>query len=317
LKTIILAKWKQKLIYLFLLPGLMLLLSSCSSESFTQQENEKQTGEQTLTFSEEENGKDVHYEVNFKNGEISSVYKDNIKIPENEIKNYQDLINDKLSSLRKDDDDFYVFRHKPHSYHFDMKEFKENMKDWKEKFKGDQFKFEFDKEKFKADMDKLKEELKDMDEIVIKIDRDKIKKELDGIKIPKFNFDFDTDELNENMKRITIEIEKNQDELEFNMDELMEEMEQLDEEMKDLSKEMEKLDKEMKILDNFLNDVKEELVKDGLIKNSDEEFKLKLSKDEMEINGEKVSGALHSKYKELYKKHYNKELNEKVEFRIK
>ena len=316
MKTFNLDKWKQKLIYLFLVPGLILFLSSCSSESFTQQEKEKQRGEQTLTFIELEEGKDVHYEINFMDGEISSIYKNNVRVPENEIENYQGLVDDKLSSLSKDDD-FYFHHPKPHVYHFDMKEFKENMKDWKENFKADQFKFKFDNEKFKADMEKLKEELKDMDEIVIKIDKDKIKKELDEIKIHKFDFDFDVDELNENMKRITIEIEKNQDELELNMDDLKEEMEQLDEEMENLSKEMEDLDKEMKILNSFLDDVKNELVNDGLIKNSNDEFQLELSEDKMEVNGEKVSDALHIKYKEIYKNHYNKELNEKVKFQIK
>ena len=309
-------KLKRGLIQLSLFTGLLLTFTSCSSESYTQQEKEKQKGEQTLSFTEQEDGKDVYYEVNFKNGEISSIYKNNVRVPENEIENYQGLVDDKLNSLSKDDD-FYFHHPKPHVYHFDMKEFKDNMKEWKESFKDDQFKFKFDNEKFKADMEKLKEEFKDMDEIVIKIDKDKIKKELDEIKIHKFDFDFDVDELNENMKRITIEIEKNQDELELNMDDLKEEMEQLDEEMKNLSKEMEDLDKEMKILNSFLDDVKNELVNDGLIKNSNDEFQLELSEDKMEVNGEKVSDALHIKYKEIYKNHYNKELNEKVKFQIK
>jgi len=310
-------KLKFSLITTFLMAGMLLLITSCGSESFTQQEdNAKKKGEQTLSFSEEVNGTEVHYEVNFKEGEISSVYKDNIKIPDNEIEDYEDLVYDKLNSIRKDEDDFYV-HDKPHFFHFDMDDFKEDMK---EEFKGEHFKFRFDDKKFKEDMEKLKEELKDLDEIVIEIDKDKIKKDLDEslkhldkMRIHKFNFDFDDDEFD---KKIIIELEKDLGEHELNMDELEEDMERLEEEMGNLSEEMKELDKEMKILNKFLDEVKSELFKDGLIKSTKEEFEYELTATEMKVNGEKVSDELHLKYKELYKKHFNKELDGKIKIKI-
>jgi hypothetical protein len=310
--------FKSRLFPVFILAGMFLFLTSCGSESFTQQEQLKQKGEQTLTFTEKENGTEVHYEVNFNDGEISSVYKDNVKITDKEIKDYEDLVYDKLNSIRRDEDDSYV-HHKPYFYHFDMDNFKENMDRMKEEFKGEHFNFKFDHEKFKEDMERLKEEMKEIDEIVIEIDKDKIKKDLDEsikqldeLKIHKFNFDFDEDEFNKNMKRITIELKKNQDELDLNVEELEKEMENLEGEMSDLSKEMEDLDKEMEILNKFLDAVKSELVKDGLIGNTKEEFGLELTSLEMKVNGEKVSDKLHSKYKEIYKEYYNKELDDKI-----
>ncbi|HSP87925.1 MAG TPA: hypothetical protein VLN45_07310, partial [Ignavibacteriaceae bacterium] len=285
---------------------------SCGSESYTQQEQSEQKNEQTLTFTDEENGNQVHYKVNFNEGKISSIYKDNIKIPENEIENYEDLVYDKLNYMSKDDDDF--FHHpKPFVYHFDTDDFKDHMKE----FKGKHFNFKFDHDKFSADMEKLKEELKDMDEIVIEIDRDKIKKDLDEslkhldkLKIHKFNFDDEFD------KKIIIELDRNRDDIELNMKELEEEMEKLEEEMGELSEEMKDLDKDMKTLDKFLDTAKSELVKDGLIKSKDEDFDFELNEKEMKVNDEKVSDQLHLKYKEMYKEHFNKELEGSIKIKI-
>ncbi|RPI70435.1 MAG: hypothetical protein EHM47_12120, partial [Ignavibacteriales bacterium] len=226
---------------LFLTFAVITLFVSCSSESFTQQDLSKDKGEKTLTFTEKEEGKDVQFEINFKDGKIHSIYRDNVKVPDAEIEDYSDMIYDELYSLRG--------HHKPYVFHFDADEFKENMEKFRSKIRSDKLNLKFDKEEFKKHMQKLKEELKDMDEIVIKIDKDKIRNELDNIKIHKFNFDND------------FNFDFDFDEHEINMDELEKEMERLDEEMDDLSLEMKELDKEMKILDNFLKDIKNELVK--------------------------------------------------------
>ncbi len=312
----------EKFLRAFFFAASVLFFVSCSSESYTQDENsEKKTGEQTLSFADTESGTTVHYNVNFKDGKILSIYKNNELVPENEIENYKDLVYDKLDSITAEDD--HPFHHKPFVFHFDSDEFKENMKEWKEKLKAENFNFKFDHENFKKDMEKLKEELKGMDDIVIEIDKDKIKndldeclKNLDDIKINKFNFDFDEDKLNDNLKQITIEIEKNHDEHELNMKELEKEMEKLESKMSKLSGEMENLDKEMKTLNEFLDDAKNEMVKDGLIKNKDEKFELELNANEMKVNGEKVPDSIHLKYKKLYKQRFNKELDSKIKVKI-
>ncbi len=311
----------QQFLTALVIAGSFLLLVSCSSESFTQQEDEKkQKGEQTLYFTENEDGSKTEYEVHFKDREITSINKNGDKIPDEEIKDYEDLVNDELNSIRKDRFDFFVHP-SPHVFHFDMDEFHKNMEEMRENFKGDNFVFKFDNKKFKEDMDKLEEDLKDCDDIVIHIDKDKIRgnideglKQLDKLKMHKFNFDFDNDELDENMKRIEIELKNFGDDQGLNMEELEDEMKALEEEIGDLSKEMEELDKEIKNLDNFLDAVKSELVKDGLIKNTEEEFELELSSAKMEVNGEKVPDNLLEKYKPLYKEHFGKEIKGEIKF---
>ncbi len=312
---------RQQFITSFIVVSSFLFFASCSSESYTQQdETTKKKGEQTLYFTENEDGQPVHYEANFNDGKITSLYKDGVKIPEDKIKDYKELVYDNLDSIRKDDNDFFAFHHHgPKVFHFDMDSLNSNMKEWRKKFKAENFDFKFDHKKFKENMEKLKEELKDCDDIVIHIDKDKIRKDIDGglkhldkLKMHNFNFDFDEDELNKNLKRITIEIEKNKNNLELNMEDFKDQMDDLKDKMGDLSDEMDDLDKEINTLNNFLDAVKVELVKDGLIKSSNEKFEMELSPSKMEVNGEKVADNLLEKYKSLYKKHYNKEIREKI-----
>ena len=295
--------FRRQFITSFIIVGSLLFFASCSSESYTQQEDtSQQKGEQSLYFTEYEDGSKTHYEVNFNDGKISSIYKDGIKVPDNEIKDYEDLVNDELNSIKSDKHDFFI-HHSPHVFHFEMDSLKDKMKEVRKKFKAENFNFRFDHKKFKEDMKRLREEFNDSNNIVLHIDRDKIceninesLKHLDELRLHKFNFNFDMDEL------------------ELNMENLEEEMENLKDEMSELSVEMDELDKEMKTLNGFLEAAKSELVKDGLIKSADEEFELELSESKMEVNDEKVSDNLLEKYKALYKEHFGKELKGKLKF---
>ena len=311
---------KQKFITSFIVVCSFLFFASCSSESYTQQdETKEQKGQQTLYFTEHEDGEAVHYEANFNNGKITSLYKDGVKVPQDRIKGYEDLVYDNLDSIKKDDNSLFAYHRRPKVFHFNMDSLNNNMKEWRKKFKDETFNFKFDHKKFNENMEKLKEELKDCDNIVIHFDKDKIRKDideglkhLDELKMHNFNFNFNEDELNKNLKSITIELEKNKHNLDLNMEDLKEQMDDLKDKMSSLSDKMGDLDKEMKKLNDFLDEAKVELVKDGLIKSSDEEFELELSPSKMEVNGEKVADNLLEKYKSLYKKHFDKEIKEKI-----
>lgn len=275
-----------------LLLAAVMFFSLCS-QSYPQQDENKNNGDKTLTFTEKEDGKIINYKVNFKNGEIFSIYRNDEKVPDDQIENYSDIVYDELNSIQT--------YHKPYVFHFDSEKFRENMNELIGKLNIDSLKLKFDKEKFKVQMQKLKEELKDMDEIVIKIDKDKIKSELDKIKVQKFNFDYDFD----------FDFKEHK----LNMEELEEEMKSLNEEIDDLSKEMEELNKEMKILDHFLSEAKKELRKDGYIKD-DEAIRLELSDKEMIINDEKVPSSVHKKYLDIYKKHYDEVPESRIKFHL-
>lgn len=313
---------KQQFIASFIVVCTFLFFASCSSESYTQQdESTKLKGQQTLYFTEHKDGQAVHYEANFNNGKITSLYKDGVKIPQDKIKDYEDLVYDNLDSIKKDDNNAFAYHHRPKIFHFNMDSLNTSMKEWSKKFKDEAFNYKFDQKKFKENMKKLKDELKDCDNIVIHIDKDKIQKDieeglkhLDELKLHNFNFNFDEDELNKNLKRITIEIEKNKHNLDLNMENLKEQMSDLKDKMGDLSDEMDNLDNEMKNLNSFLEAVKVELVKDRLIKSSDEEFEMELSPSRMKVNNEKVAGNLLEKYKSLYKKYFNKEIEGNIKF---
>ena len=297
-------KLRQKFITSFIIASSLFIFASCSSEAYTQEDTSEQKGEQSLYFTQNENGNRVHYKVNFDGGEISSIYKDGVKVPDNEVKDYEDLVNDELNSIKSNKHDFFI-PHSRHVFHFDMDSLNDKMKKMREKFKAENFHFKFDHKKFKEDMKKMREELKDLDNIVIHIDKDKIcenlNKSLRHLNNLNFDFDFDFDA----------------DKHEISMENLKEDMKNLKEEMSDLSIEMEDLNKEMKTLSKFLEDVKSELVKDELINSEDEDFNLEIKSTGMKINSEKVSADLFEKYKKMYEDHFNKKLKDGVKFRVK
>ena len=297
-------KLRQNFITSFIIASSLFIFASCSSEAYTQEDTSEQKGEQSLYFTQNENGNRVHYKVNFDDGEISSIYKDGVKVPDNEIKEYEDLVNDELNSIKGNKHDFFI-PHSRHVFHFDMDSLNEKMKEMRKKLKAENFHFKFDHKKFKEDMKKMREELKDLDNIVIHIDKDKIcenlNKSLRHLNNLNFDFDFDFDA----------------DKHEISMENLKEDMKNLKEEMSDLSIEMEDLNKEMKTLSKFLEDVKSELVKDELINSEDEDFNLEIKSTGMKINSEKVSADLFEKYKKMYEDHFNKKLKDGVKFRVK
>jgi hypothetical protein len=315
--------------FIIVLPILMvtiLLISSCSTSSETESSFDKSIkpkGEQTLHFTHKENEQTVDYEVIFRDDKIISLYLNGIKIPDSEIKGYEDIVYNKLNRMRKeinDDDVVFVFR-------LNSDEFKERMNEFREKFKDDEFKFRFDKEKFKADMDRLKEELKNK-KIVINLDKEKMKKNMQKLREhlkelefekPEFDFDFDFDfdDLNDKMKKLKIKIMKKDNVHRIETEKLEKDMEKLKEEMGDLSIKMNDLEIELDKLDNFLTALKEELVKDNLINSVDDNLELEMSGDKMIVNEKEITGSLFSKYKNMYENHFDKKLEGNQKFQIK
>jgi hypothetical protein len=86
--------------------------------------------------------------------------------------------------------------------------------------------------------------------------------------------------------------------------------------MKYLSKNMGKLKNQLQVLKSFNIELRDELENDNLLKVDGSIDKLIISKDEMIVDGKKVSPELHEKYLTLYKKHFGKELQGKEKFEI-
>jgi len=289
--------------FLIFVLALLFSFNACSSSIEEIKNNksfEKRKGEKTFSFYEDKDGKEIYWEVNFNGDLISSAYKNGDKISSDEIEKNEAMIFDKINELRgKNIELGFLRKHHP----MDLK-IKEQMKDLQEELN-----WKFNDSIFRIDMEKLKEGLA-------------------KIEIPKFHmkdFHFKMDSLNECLK----DLEFNH-EFEFNMDEFNKNMESFADGMKEfnfnfdlpdfdfhnfdprmdyLDDEMENLNMEMKKLENFLKELKSELVKDKILQNKDEKYKLDFETEKIIVNGKELPDELFQKYKRMYKEYFGKDLS--------
>lgn len=169
---------------------------------------------------------------------------------------------------------------------------------------------------FDVTIKKLNKELKKLDglKIRVKLDNDKLKKELKEIRLHSF---VDCDEIEAMVHKIQDEFKDHEFKFnfDFDLDNLNESMRKLETELKDMNIDLSNLKEEMKKLKAFLHELKSELIKDGYVKNEDEDFDLEFTKDKIVVNGERLPDNLLDKYKEIYKKHYGKEISDTFRLR--
>lgn len=280
------------------------------------------------SFSFKDRGSD--WRVDFDGNEISALYQDGVKIPDKEIDQHKEMIYEKLEGIRSD---FKDINGKVHRFHFDMDKFGDDMKKFKDDFDKDKylhFRLEFDEDEFEKNMEKLEESLKDLKDKKIELYFDsesfkenmkELEKNLKDLPIPPNPPDVDIDihldmdafkEGMKNFKESFKDFDIKIDSSDFDMSELRNNMKELKRNMKGLKIEIHGLKGEMKKLNAFLDDLKSELVVDGYINSIDQEFNLEMDKDYTKIDGVNVKTEDHNKYKELYKKHFEKEIDGKI-----
>jgi chromosome segregation ATPase len=309
--------------------GVVLLsLSGCSSGSeqnaTTNQINF--SGEKSFSFKDEGS----NWRVDFEDDEISALYKDGSRIPDSEIEQHKEMIYENLRQLHSEYDDLAG---NVHRFHFDMDKFKEDMGKFKHDFDNDKFmhfKLEFDEDEFEKNMEKLEENLKVLKDKKIELYFDsedfkdnmkELEENLKDLPAPPIPPDVDIDvyldmddfkdgmkKFGESFKHFDLKIDSS----DFDMSELRESMRELKKNMKGLKIEMHDLKGEMKKLNAFLDDLKSELVKDRYIKSTEEEINLEMDKDHTKINDVDVKAEDHTKYKELYKRHFDKEIDKTI-----
>lgn len=123
----------------------------------------------------------------------------------------------------------------------------------------------------------------------------------------------------EQMSKFKEQMEKNKESLELFKEQMKKngpEGEAFKKSMEELKKNMNKLKADMKSLKEFLGEVKSELISDKLIEDEDDLDSIKLSKDELVVNGKTASPELHKKYLAMYKSHFGKELKDDEKFQI-
>jgi bla regulator protein BlaR1 len=267
------------------------------------------------SFYDDEDGKQVHWEVVIENGEIMELYRDDEKIPDDEIAEYENYIFEKLDEIR---DGLNELKFNMQDLHLNMEELHENLENLNFDFNFD---FDFDDKGWGSlheELDKLKDmELHfdfedhdwdddssnhfkywDKDEF-----REQLKESLSGLK--SFSYQWNKDQFEESMR----ELKKNMKNFHLDMDDFKMDMKNFKEDMKEFKK-------EMKIFKGFMKEVRSELVKDGYIEDEDEEFDFDLDKNKMDVNDKKMPYDLHQKYLDMYEKHYGKKLEDRVRIKL-
>lgn len=304
----------------------LLSLSGCSS-GIEQNNGLDSTSNQTSyagdkSFSFKDQGSD--WRVDFDDDEISALYKDGTRIPDNEVEQHKEMIYKKLDGLKSDYKDL---NGKVHRFHFNIDKFADEMKKFKDDFDDEKFmhfKLEFDDEEFEKNMKELEENLKGLKEEKIELyfDSEAFKKNMKELEehfkdLPdhpdKADIDvyLDMDDFKTGMEKLGESLKH----FDFNIDSSVLDMSELKEGMKELKKNLKGLKieihdqkSEIKELNSFLDDLKAELVNDGYI-DSGEDYDLEMSPEKTLINKVEVKNEDHKKYKELYKKHFDKELD--------
>ena len=171
----------------------------------------------------------------------------------------------------------------------------------------------FDEEKFNESMKQLEKKLS---RIRIKFDNDSCWNKADDGEFRQY---FDSEKFKKDMKRLSEKIKCDvlaAQKFKIDMPGLKRSMVRLKEQMKDLKIDMRGLRSKMKNLKSFMKDMRHELVKDGYIENSHEDFDMLLNGHEMKVNGEKLPEKLLEKYKAMYKEHFGKDVTDDNAFRI-
>lgn len=300
-------------------------MSGCSS-GYDQKTNDNQisfSGDKSFSF--KDSGSD--WRVDFDDNEISALYKDGNRIPDNEIENHKKMIYENLGQLNSEYDHLSG---NVHRFHFDADNFEKDMEKFKDDFDNDKFfhfKLEFDEDEFEKNMENLEEKLKDLKDKKIELyfDSEEFEKNMKDLEenlkdmpVPPIPPDFEIDvnidmnKFKEGMKNFGESFKHFDfkfDSSDFDMSDLRESMKELKKNMKGLKIEMHDLKGEMKKLNSFLEELKSELVKDGYLNSTEEDYNLEMNESGTKVNDNDVKIDHHKKYKELYKKHFDKEID--------
>ena len=313
-------------------------------------------GKRTLKFYDDVSGEEKKFKAKLNNGKLEELYIDGEKVPEKDLNQYENKVTERLNEFDSTMEEFHdnmnkykqemkQFKEKmkkfkgKYSYNhnfdfdfdippmppiaFDTTEWKDIMKDVQEKLNESFAKHPFNMPPVhipKIDIPSITippMHFEGLDSL--KFDNEAFKKSMKGWKEKMKDFKYDNESFKESMK----EWKEKMKDFKFDMEKFNEEMkksgpnsEAFKKSMKELNANMGKLKEKMKVLKEFLNDVKDELVKDNLLEPGDDLDDFVLSKDEMKVNGKNVSPELHKKYLELYKEHFGKELDGDEKFRI-
>lgn len=142
-----------------------------------------------LSFYENVDGERIHWEANFYAGEITSIYKNGKRIPDDLVNDYKDKVYRELDEMRYGEDHF-SFRMPvivDDEFNFDMQDLQKELEELQKNLPklDEHFKmYNFNDEEFKKQMDELKKELEENKSKIhkFKFNNEEFKKQMEELK---------------------------------------------------------------------------------------------------------------------------------------
>lgn len=165
-------------------------------------------------------------------------------------------------------------------------------------------------------MDKMKDKLSDVSKhkMKIKINSEKLKEDMHNFrknldKIGEFEIDIDIN-IDDFPKEGDFEFEMDIPDIEINQEEI-------EKDLKKFRFNMKKHGDEAENMSSFISSLKEELKKDGYIRNDSDEIDVVFENNRIIINGRELKDEQYDKYSRMLKEHSGKDKDAKVKIRIK
>lgn len=288
----------------------LVLLPACSSNESIKIKDSS-TVDKVFLFKD---GND-NYRVEFEGDKIARIFKNEEVIPESQIDNYKELVNYELRNLAKDLSEKKSRQSRIKIFFDNDKTDKDTTHPEDEDFiEPEIFQFRFDDRllrDLRTEIDSMIKDLKDKN-FDVYIDPDDFTIQMKKFKKYFKDFNppeppgFDREKFREQMKKFREEMKK---------------LDSLNIDLKDMFRELrEKRKRNIEIIEigknssqkwkssSFINDLKEELARDGFLDSFDTELKFKMNNEEIIVNGKEIPDYLKSKYRELFNKHLGRKL---------
>jgi hypothetical protein len=273
-------------------------------------------GDSTFIFYSDDN--QDKYEATFSDGNLISLSKNGKVLSKNEMKENEDLVYDNISTINKnkngEDESDLVF-------HFNDKEFQKHMKHFSEEMKLlkphlmielDSLRYNFDSLDFDKNMKGLSDKLAGLKNLRIKILKDHDSDfDIPDIQLDEKDFDIDMNGINKELEKASEDIKKSTETIK-NLD-IHGLTERVKMDLKRANIDLKKSWNELKNLNQFLKDIKQEMVRDNLIKSSNDKINLKINDEGISVNGKKLPDDLAKKYKKMYKDKFGHNLHSPIE----
>jgi len=173
--------------------AILLFVVTSVSWAYTPTDSLNKDSQKYLSFYENADGQRIHWEANFFGDEITSIYKNGKRIPDDLVSDYKLKVYDELDEMRFGSRKFSFQMPAIIGDDFDFEEFNKELKEIQKEFPklDEHFKiYQFDSEEFKKEMEELKKELEE--------NKSKI-----------YKFKFDDEEFKEQMKELQKNLKDN------------------------------------------------------------------------------------------------------------